>query len=187
MKQIHILLLQKSTNKSMFLLLQIFKQIHVLVVANFTQILKSIEIPPAICKSFLCQKEIQQSINQSISSLTSAQAIQHGNFELRKMQEICQKQIQVHTNPKEPRKAPEAGSQNKQSLKNIAQAAGQEMTKSLSQDHCKNLDNHKQSLKITITHKRETGKKTKPISQDHHHDCRFSWSTNEESATTCEP
>jgi hypothetical protein len=85
-KQIHILLLQKSTNKSMFLLLQIFKQIHVLVVANFTQILKSIEIPPAICKSFLCQKEIQQSINQSISSLTSAQAIQHGNFELRKMQ-----------------------------------------------------------------------------------------------------
>lgn len=57
----------------------------------------------------------------------------------------------------------------------------------LSQDHCKNLDNHKQSLKITITDKRETGKKTKPISQDHHHDCRFSWSTKEESATTCEP
>lgn len=41
--------------------------------------------------------------------------------------------------------------------------------------------------KITITDKRETGKKTKPISQDHHHDCRFSWSTKEESATTCEP
>jgi hypothetical protein len=41
----------------------------------------------------------------------------------------------VHTNPKEPRKAhsniAEAGSQNKQSLKNIAEAAGQ-----LSQDHC---------------------------------------------------
>jgi hypothetical protein len=32
------------------------------------------------------KKYIQQSINQSISSLTSAQAIQHGNFELRKMQ-----------------------------------------------------------------------------------------------------
>ncbi len=77
----------------MFLLLQIFKKIHVLVVANFTQILKSIKRRLAICKSFLCQKEIQQekikiqqSINQSISSLTSAQAIQHGNFELRKMQ-----------------------------------------------------------------------------------------------------
>jgi uncharacterized protein YmfQ (DUF2313 family) len=56
------------------------------------------------------------------------------------MQEICQKQIQVHTNPKEPRKAhsniAEAGSQNKQFLKNIAQAAGQETTKSLSQHRC---------------------------------------------------
>jgi hypothetical protein len=73
-KQIHILLLQKSSNKSMFSLLQIFKQIHVLVVANFTQILKSIKRPPAIRKSFLCQKEIQQekikSINQSNNQLT---------------------------------------------------------------------------------------------------------------------
>jgi hypothetical protein len=86
------------------------------------------------------RKNKNPTINQSISSLTSAQAIQHGNFELRKMQEICQKQIQVHTNPKEPRKAhsniAEAGSQNKQSLKNIAEAAGQDKTKSLSQDHC---------------------------------------------------
>jgi hypothetical protein len=32
------------------------------------------------------KNKINQSINQSISSLTIAQAIQHGNFELRKMQ-----------------------------------------------------------------------------------------------------
>ncbi len=74
----------------------------------------------------------------------------------------------------------------------------------ISQEHCRscrtrqdrislsrplqhNLDKHKQSLKITIADKRETGKKTKPISQGHHHNCRFSWSTKEESVTTCEP
>jgi hypothetical protein len=32
------------------------------------------------------RKNKNPTINQSISSLTSAQAIQHGNFELRKMQ-----------------------------------------------------------------------------------------------------
>jgi hypothetical protein len=83
-KQIHILLLQKSSNKSMFLLLQIFKQIHVLVVANFTQILKSIKRPPAICKSFLCQKEIQQEkikIQQSINQSAHLQVHKQFNME----------------------------------------------------------------------------------------------------------
>jgi hypothetical protein len=108
------------------------------------------------------------------------------------MQEICQKQIQLHTNPKEPRKAhssvAEAGSQNKQSLKNIAETAGQDKTKSLSQDHCsRTWTNTNNPSRSTLPTKEKLEKKTKPISQDHHLNCRFSWSTKEESGTTCEP
>jgi hypothetical protein len=70
----------------------------------------------------------------------------------------------VHTNPKEPRKAhsniAEAGSQNKQSLKNIAQAAGQETTKSLSRPL------------------QEPGQ-PQTIPQDHHYRQKRNWKKNQ--------
>jgi hypothetical protein len=73
-EQIHIILLQKTTNN-----------FHVSIVANFTQILKSIKRPPAICKSFLCQKEIQQkkniSNNQSINQSAHLQVHKQFNME----------------------------------------------------------------------------------------------------------
>ncbi len=181
----------------MFLLLQIFKQIHVLVVANFTQILKSVKRPPAICKSFLCQKEINKKKykfnNLSINQLTY------------KCTSNSTWKLWIEKDAGDLPEANPTAHKSKRAKKSSFQRCRSWVTEqTISQEHCRNcrtrqdkislsrplqqnLDKHKQSLKITITDKRETGKKTKPISQDHHHDCRFSWSTKEESGTTCEP
>jgi hypothetical protein len=90
------LLLQIIKRIHAFFVAKIIKQIHVFVVANlqtdpcfgcckFHTNLKSIKRPPAIRKSFLCQKEIQQekikSINQSINQSAHLQLHKQFNME----------------------------------------------------------------------------------------------------------
>ncbi len=149
-----------------FIVAKIIKQIHVFVVANFTQNLKSIKKPPAICKSFLCQKEIQQEkikIQQSINQSAHLQVHKQFNMETLNW-ERCSRSARSKSKCTQIQKSQEK-------LIPTLQKLGRR-TNNLSRTLQKLQDN---SLKTIAA---EPGQ-TQTIPQDHHYRQKRNWKKNQ--------